>query len=1182
MTEVQIIARMVDYLHQATTTLAGWLEKKLPRLSKDWWQDCVLNVLNEGQMERLSSGEHVLASLDLAMLLTVTDRNWINLRDTYRLNGQDRRAITAVRGVRNTWSHCGSVLPGKETVETDLETLYAFFECLSADYAFLGKIRSFQNEIRRTEFLQPVHAEPQREQRAEGVQSEIVPMSEVFLVSNPKEKGLVTGVTAIGGEKWYTVFINGASQKFNEKQIAPVEQGETYQKVSDSELRHHLTAFQVTTPARGSLYSMNSARIDFVPYQFRPALKVIQAEQPRLLVADSVGVGKTIEAGLIMKELQARSGAESVLIICPKPLVAERKWELEMKRFDETFTQMNSEDLRRAISDTHRDGVWPDRYRKAIVPYSILTGATLDGVSAQRGKKNYGLFDLDPAPQFDLVIVDEAHHIRNRSTLAYAGVEFFCRNANAVVLLTATPVQTGDDNLYTLLNLLRPDVVTDPGTFQLMGRPNPYINKAAHIARLAQDGWQREALLALEEACNTQWGSRVIRNNPRYQAVREVLAQPTVSREERVGLISDIESLHSFSGMINRTRRQDIQDFCVRHSHTLEVPFTDSQRVLHDALLTFEAKALAALHGNQNVAFMMGTLRRQAASCIFGLAPFLKNILSRRLEQIWDDPDFEIEDSGMDDKEVSSTLQSLAADILGLAEVLPEDDPKFEAMLRVIEEKQEESNNKVIIFSSFKHTLAYLRSKLESQGLRVSQIDGSVKDEDRVLLRDRFKQDRACPEALDILLFTEVGCEGLDYQFCDMMINYDLPWNPMRIEQRIGRIDRRGQKSEVVNIYNMITSGTIDADIYSQCLLRIGVFEGSIGECSEILGQLTRSIQDISLDFRLTDEERRAKLDQMADNEVRKVQEMRRLEQEEKQLFGFDLSGFAINQEIQNAENQWVAPEFLEDMISGYLQARLEREHSIQGEHILKNLRLSAENKRRLLEDYRSLALPVSQVGREWERYLKDAVPNCQITFDSECADQNRKAMFITVGHPLTRQAAAYFSGDKPLYFAAKASCDDVPAGEYPCALYVWDYQGNSPQHRLVAVCQNTVLQGELLELLQTARSTTAADQAETTWDDLEMLQHRLWLQAREVYQKDAAANRDFKRESLAYHFENQQRELQFKLQEATDERIRRMYASRLAACQQNYTEKLDMLETDVKRADIYVHLIARGIFRVE
>ena len=190
--------------------------------------------------------------------------------------------------------------------------------------------------------------------------------------------------------------------------------------------------------------------------------------------------------------------------------------------------------------------------------------------------------------------------------------------------------------------------------------------------------------------------------------------------------------------------------------------------------------------------------------------------------------------------------------------------------------------------------------------------------------------------------------------------------------------------------------------------------------------------------------------------------------------------------------------------------------------------------------------------------------------------------MFITVGHPLTRQAAAYFPGDKPLYFAVKASCGDVPEGEYPCALYVWDYQGNSPQHRLVAVCENTVLQEELLDLLQIARSITAVEPAEAAWDELETLQHRLWIQARKTYQKDAVANRDFKRESLAYYFENQQRELQFMLQEATDERIRRMYASRLAACQQNYKEKLDMLETDVKRADIYVRLIARGLFRVE
>ena len=120
-----------------------------------------------------------------------------------------------------------------------------------------------------------------------------------------------------------------------------------------------------------------------------------------------------------------------------------------------------------------------------------------------------------------------------------------------------------------------------------------------------------------------------------------------------------------------------------------------------------------------------------------------------------------------------------------------------------------------------------------------------MKDEQRYELKRRFELERENPDAIDILLFTEVGSEGLDYQFCDTMINYDLPWNPMRIEQRIGRIDRRGQRSEVVNIYNVITKGTVDADIYERCLMRIGVFENSIGECEEILGGIAAQIERI-------------------------------------------------------------------------------------------------------------------------------------------------------------------------------------------------------------------------------------------------------------------------------------------------------------------------------------------------
>lgn len=133
-------------------------------------------------------------------------------------------------------------------------------------------------------------------------------------------------------------------------------------------------------------------------------------------------------------------------------------------------------------------------------------------------------------------------------------------------------------------------------------------------------------------------------------------------------------------------------------------------------------------------------------------------------------------------------------------------------MYEIIQQKQGEENNRVIIFSSFRHTLAYIRNKLQKQGIRVGQVDGTVPDDERYALRQRFLKDRDDEQAIDVLLFSEVGCEGLDYQFCDTMINYDLPWNPMRIEQRIGRIDRRGQKSDTVKIYNMITDGNYRCD----------------------------------------------------------------------------------------------------------------------------------------------------------------------------------------------------------------------------------------------------------------------------------------------------------------------------------------------------------------------------------
>ena len=190
-----------------------------------------------------------------------------------------------------------------------------------------------------------------------------------------------------------------------------------------------------------------------------------------------------------------------------------------------------------------------------------------------------------------------------------------------------------------------------------------------------------------------------------------------------------------------------------------------------------------------------------------------------------------------------------------------------------------------MLFSSFRHTLHYLYEHLKADGFRVGMIHGGTPDEERVELRNRFEMQGEQDDALEVLLFSEIGCEGLDYQFCDCIVNYDLPWNPMRVEQRIGRIDRNGQKSETVAIFNLITPGTVDADIYERCLVRIGVFNNALGGSEEILGEITREIRNIAENFSLSEADRREQFQQLADNKIRLIKEQEDLEQKQLELF---------------------------------------------------------------------------------------------------------------------------------------------------------------------------------------------------------------------------------------------------------------------------------------------------------
>ena len=1017
-------------------------------------------------------------------------------------------------------------------------------------------------------------------------ENEITEKSLVYLIGNPDVRGIVMSITDLGDTKKYDVFVDGNFKTFYSGQIALYVEAANYNWVDISTFRSYLTAYQINNPSGNDLYSLNSARIDFVPYQFRPALKLIHADEPRILIADSVGVGKTIEAGLIIKELQARNELENVLIICPKPLVTERKWELEMKRFDEEFVPVDGPMLRQIISDTDRDGEWPIRFNKTIVPYSILDSRAYEGETAKK-KHTFGLKDLDPAPHFDLVIIDEAHHIRNGSmekekAFEYKCVKYFCDNADAVVMLTATPLQTSDDDLFTLLNVLRPDVVIDKQTFNMMSRPNIHISEAVSLMRRADDQWQKQATEALKGVLETQWGENVVAANPIYGEMIKTLQQDKITREERVKLISDAESLNSFNSMLNRTRRKDIQDFCIRRPYTLAVEFTPRQQELHDELLRFESNALLQLHGNaRSIPFMMSTIKRQAASCIFGLAPHIRDLISRRFQQLEDDLDMDSPGYAFEGADARA-LEELAQNLLTMADNLPKEDPKFDQMLEVVLEKQKLENNKIIIFSTFRYTLGYLRRKLEDAGLRVAQVDGGIKDSMRQELRARFEMPKDDNDAIDILLFTEVGSEGLDYQFCDMMINYDLPWNPMRIEQRIGRIDRRGQQSETVGIYNMITNGTVDADIYYRCLMRIGIFESSIGECEEILGDIATQLDQIALDTSLTDEERKIKLEQMADNEVRRLQEMNRLEEEEKEFFGFDLSEYMTSQEIHNAENPWLTQKSLKILIEQYLYRRLGQGSYILGESEIKQLRLSAAARAELRDDFRKLPSGRNAVRQTWDVYLKGKAPMHPITFDSETAEKKRDAFFITAMHPLAKQAAAYFASNEQAYIRLQYATKNLPNGDYHFSVYAWSYVGINPHFRLVVVCDDDVIAAELPEILQEAQSGVAAVKINPSdWDALEKKQVKLWMDEKASEIKEAENTSTFKIESLSNNFRNRKRSLEQKIQDTSSESIRRMYISELESATESYELKVEEVRKKVRQTDIHTTLIANGILNV-
>ena len=1151
----------------------------LPTLSANWWERHVLYMLTYQQQERVKQlGIDDIAKLDLAALLRILDQNWYVLSQQYRWPKEGRNWLKEAQTIRNRWAHATAAETEPHDAYRDADTLERLAKMLGVGDAARAQIAAYKQQ--QLAQLAPVTTSTPLPETVSALKSAAIseglqPGQMVRLKSNPSRIfPILTRLPSTSGERRYQVFENNKQISYFESQLEGMPEILVERApLPLADFHARLTALLLASPSAANLYSLHSGRVRFVPYQYRPVLKLLRAERPRLLIADDVGVGKTIEAGLILKELQARSEIKSVLILCPKPLVAEGKWRSEMKRFGEEFTHLDGVTLRHCLQETDLDGDWPRQHSRTILPFSLFDDVLLNGVQNRR-KKTKGLLDLDPPPRFDLVIVDEAHHIRNANTWLHQGVKFFCDNAEAVVFMTATPIQMGNQDLFTLLNVLRPDLVIDRASFEFMAEPNPHIHAAAnHLRSAAADG-QQQAVVELKVAA----GAFAFIETPDFQRVLDTLAEPEISPATRIALIREIERLSTFDSLINRTRRRDIGNFTTRKPETLSVPFTETQRTFHDQLIATAARIFAQNHGRQAVLFMLSTLRRQAASCLYALAPFIDHWLDNKLSDL----DLaEINDDEVDEMEVAAP-DSLRAEIEQLrraASNLDPTDPKLDAFLAIIRDKQALSNNKLLVFTSFRHTLHYLQEKLKMAGVRVGVIHGGVADEDRRDIRQRFAQAREQADTLDILLSTEVGSEGLDFQFCDGMVNYDLPWNPMRIEQRIGRIDRYGQKSEVVVINNLITPGTVDADIYERCLLRIGVFQQALGASEEILGQISKKLRAISESFELTPEQRQARLQQLADNELREIQEQETLESRAAELFGLSLPS---DDDLTTSTSAWLKPDALLATANLYLRDRSGKEQEcILGAQSLKTLRLDADTRTCLLEDFHKLKAD-NQEARIWERWLKGNTPHIEITFDQDCASDNPKAVLLHPAHPLLRQAAAHLHNTtQPIYLQCRTPTASIPAGAYPFALYQWHKQGVRSDFELVAVADEPEVEAQLFTLLQQSEQGAGNLPEQTVFDALEVRHHQRWRDALANHQEANQQLVDYRLNILTASTKARLQQVSEQLGKTADEKIRVMKQAEHDSIKADYYRRKEKLEAAKGAADIRAEAVAFGVMEV-
>lgn len=252
---------------------------------------CVIDNLSYIQRQYAEENNYEkLEDFDLAALLRVADKSWYDMRSFAYLPNRDRQCVRDMQKVRNNWAHLSGAITDKDIVVRDLDIILSFFESVIVTNKYTNSINEFREAIEHTDFSTVFEEERVSAKIPEpaGYVGEIQEKDRVFLTGKPDTKGMVFSISDIGGTKRYEVFVDGEIRTFYDGQIQKIDAAPSYRWINLDTLQSNLTAYEINNPSAGKLYSLNAARIDFVPYQFRPALKLIKSDEPRILIADSV------------------------------------------------------------------------------------------------------------------------------------------------------------------------------------------------------------------------------------------------------------------------------------------------------------------------------------------------------------------------------------------------------------------------------------------------------------------------------------------------------------------------------------------------------------------------------------------------------------------------------------------------------------------------------------------------------------------------------------------------------------------------------------------------------------------------------------------------------------------------------------------------------------------------------